>query len=141
VGSLDQTAMYVRNCYAPMYAKLCELFTVAPDSSKRRRYAGAIVTGTTGIGNSFMSSYTTYRLVKEELCTVVYNFATSRATMRSITAVAYRSRAEQSSKSSATRRDPPADRRRRHAEPPRPTKPPGARIGGTARRTRKCGGS
>jgi hypothetical protein len=78
VDSLDQTAMYVRDCYAPMYTKLLGLFAVTQDSSERRRYAGAIVTGTSGIGKTFMSCYAVYRLVKEELCTVLYNFRNSK---------------------------------------------------------------
>ncbi len=36
------------------------------------------MTGTSGIGKTFMSCYTTYRLVKDELCTVVYNFHNSK---------------------------------------------------------------
>jgi hypothetical protein len=36
-SSLDPTAMYVQDCYAPMDAKLFALFAVAPDSSERRQ--------------------------------------------------------------------------------------------------------
>jgi hypothetical protein len=42
---------------------------VAPYSSERRRYAGAIVTGTSGIGKTF---------THPQLCTVVYNFHNSK---------------------------------------------------------------
>ena len=74
VDSLRQTALFVRECYAPMYARLLDIFSQKGGNEHRPLYAGAIVTGTSGIGKTFMSCYTIYRLVKEELCTVVYNF-------------------------------------------------------------------
>uniref|UniRef100_A0A7S2SGY0 Uncharacterized protein n=1 Tax=Mucochytrium quahogii TaxID=96639 RepID=A0A7S2SGY0_9STRA len=74
VDSIEQTALFVRPCYAPMHNQLLTISKQREGAEQRRLYAGAIVTGTSGIGKTFMSCYTIHRLVKEELCTVVYNF-------------------------------------------------------------------
>jgi hypothetical protein len=94
IASRDQPFLYIRECYEPLYARLWDELTAVDgvpqavvrsdwvdrttERNTRRRHVGAIVTGTSGIGKTFLGIEVVRRLVKEKKCTVLYNFRNER---------------------------------------------------------------
>jgi hypothetical protein len=78
IASRDQPFLYIRECYEPLYARLWDELTavdVEPQAvvrsdwvdrtterNTRRRHVGAIVTGTSGIGETFLGIEVVRRL-------------------------------------------------------------------------------
>ena len=70
IASRDQPFLYIRECYEPLYARLWDELTAVDgvpqavvrsdwvdrttEHNTRRRHVGAIVTGTSGIGKTFV---------------------------------------------------------------------------------------
>ena len=94
IASRDQPFLYIRECYEPLYARLWDELTAVDgepqavvrsdwvdrttERNTRRRHVGAIVSGTSGIGKTFLGIEVVRRLVMEKKCTVVYNFRNER---------------------------------------------------------------